>query len=191
MKRGNAVNTASVVRPQSHRLENGSVLVIREAAAEDARAVLDYVERVSGESDFLTFGPGEFDFTEMQERDFLNECRNSDNQIYIIGLIDDTIVSTLSFSGGRRARLRHSGQFGMSVCKKHWKHGIGSLMLDALVDWARENEIVTKINLLVRTDNHRAINLYRRRGFVHEGTIRKEIRIDGTYYDQHWMGLEL
>jgi len=49
------------------RLNDGRVLVIREAAAEDARALLTYVEAVSGESDFLSFGPGEFELTEAEE----------------------------------------------------------------------------------------------------------------------------
>jgi len=186
-----AVNTISAMQSRRHHLRNGRVLVIREAAVEDARAVLDYVEGISGESDFLSFGPGEFELTEAEEEGFLRKCRDSDNQLYILGLIDDTVVSTLNFSAGRRPRVRHSGEFGMSVRKKYWGLGIGSLMLDTLVDWARENEIVKKINLRVRTDNQRAIHLYKRKGFVREGTTRKEILLDGKYYDHHWMGLEL
>jgi len=64
-------------------------------------------------------------------------------------------------------------------------------MLDALLDWARGTQIITKVNLRVRTDNVRAIALYLRKGFALEGTIRQAIQIDGTYYDHHWMGLEL
>ena len=43
-----------------HQLRDGRVLVIREAAIEDAHVVLDYIESISAESDFLSFGPGEF-----------------------------------------------------------------------------------------------------------------------------------
>ncbi|MFP4345076.1 MAG: GNAT family N-acetyltransferase [Anaerolineales bacterium] len=64
-------------------------------------------------------------------------------------------------------------------------------MLDALLAWARATGVVTKINLRVQTDNRRAIALYERKGFVIGGTIRREIRIDGEYFDHHWMGLAL
>ena len=64
-------------------------------------------------------------------------------------------------------------------------------MLDALIDWARGTGIMTKINLRVRTDNQRALALYERKGFVIEGRIRKQILLEGKYYDRHWMGLEL
>lgn len=178
------------MKPKKHHLKNGQVLVIREAEMQDARALLEYVERISGESDFLTFGPGEFELTEAQEEEYLRTCRASDRQLYLLGLIDDAVVSTLTFAAGRRPRVRHSGEFGMSVRKQAWGLGIGSLMLDALIAWAREAAIV-KIDLRVLTDNQRAIRLYERKGFAIEGTLRKQIYLDGVYFDHYWMGLEL
>jgi RimJ/RimL family protein N-acetyltransferase len=164
---------------------------VRQAAPEDARAVLEYIEAVSGESDFLSFGPGEFEFTEAEEEEFIDRCLASQNQLYILGIGEDAIVATLTFSGGRRPRVRHSGEFGMSVRKRCWGLGIGSLMLDTLIHWAQATQIVKKINLRVRTDNRRAIRLYQRKGFLIEGTIRKAIRLEGEYFDHHWMSLEL
>ena len=179
------------MKPRKHHLKDGSVLVIREATGEDAQAVIDYVEGVSGESGFLTFGPGEFEHTKAEEEQFLCKFRVADNQLYLLGLIDGVVVSTLSFFGGLRPRVRHRGELGMSVQKKYWGTGIGRLMLDTLIDWARDTHIVKKINLRVRTDNQRAIKLYERKGFLREGTIRREILLDRKYYDHHWMGLEL
>jgi RimJ/RimL family protein N-acetyltransferase len=176
---------------QQHILANDLVLVIREAAAQDAGAVLDHVHAISAESDFLTFGPGEFELSKPEEEAVLQRYRDVDNQLYLLGIVDGTIVGALTFAAGRRPRVRHSGEFGMSVRKEYWGLGIGSLMLEALIDWARGTGIVTKINLRVRTDNQRAIMLYKRRGFVVEGTIHREILLDGKYYDHHWMGLEL
>lgn len=172
-------------------LNDGRVLFVREAEPGDASAVLTYLEEISGQSDFLSFGPGEFELTEPEEQEFLSKYRASDNQLYTLGIINDRIVSTLNFSAGRRPRVRHTGEFGMSVHKQFWGRGIGSFMLDALLDWAKHTHIVTKINLRVRTDNQRAIQLYERKGFVKEGTIRREFLLQGRYYDDYWMGLEL
>lgn len=186
-----AVKAISAMEPHNYKLKNDRVLLIRQAAVEDASAVLDYIHEISGESDFLTFGPGEFELTEPEEQAFIRQCLVSDNQLFLLGVIDDTIVATLIFSAGRRPRVRHSGECSMSVRKRHWGLGIGSLMLDTLIDWARHTQIVKKINLRVRTDNQRAILLYERKGFAKEGTIRKAIFLGGKYFDHHWMGLEL
>jgi len=182
------------MQPSTHALKNGQALLIREATALDAPAVLEHVHTIAGESDYLSFGPGEFDLPVEQERLILQRYHEADNQLYLLGLLGlfgEQIVSTLSFAGGHRPRTAPTGEFGLSVRAAHWGLGIGGRMLDALLDWARDSQVVTKINLRVRTDNSRAIALYLRKGFALEGTIRKAIQIDGTYYDHHWMGLEL
>jgi len=77
----------------------------------------------------------------------------------------------------------------MSVLKAYWELGIGAVMIDALVSWARENGVVKNINLRVPADNLRAIRLYERKGFVREGTVSEEYLIDDTFFDSHLMGL--
>jgi RimJ/RimL family protein N-acetyltransferase len=179
------------MQSRQHALRSGRTLLIREAQAHDARELLDYVEAISGESTFLSFGPGEFELTVAEEEMVLIRFQEATNRIYLVGLVDGAIVSALNFGAGTRPRTRHSGEFGMSVRKAYWGLGIGSLMLDALLDWARATGVVTKVNLRVRTDNRRAIALYRGKGFALEGTIRREIYLDGVYYDHHCMGLVL
>ena len=68
---------------------------------------------------------------------------------------------------------------------------MGSRLVDALIEWASANPLLTKINLRVREDNTRAIRLYERKGFVKEGTLRREIRVKNQYFSLLWMGLEL
>jgi RimJ/RimL family protein N-acetyltransferase len=182
------------MRPSRHTLKDGRTLLIREATAGDAETAIDYVNAIIGETDYMGMGPGDFVSAE-REREILDRYRATDNQLYLLGLLAKArgapVVSTLSFAGGHRPRTRHTGEFGLSVRKEHWGLGIGSLMLDALLDWARGTRIVTKVNLRVRTDNGRAIALYSHKGFVLEGTIRAAIYIDGIYYDHHCMGLDL
>ena len=179
------------MEPRSYELKNGLSLLIREAEVEDAGALISHVNRVGGESDYLTLGPGEFELTEREEADFLRKCRDLENQVYILALTEGQIVGALNFSAGHRPRTRHSGELGMSVRKAYWGLGVGSTLLEALLEWARQTRIIKKINLRVRADNHRAILLYERKGFVKEGTIRKELFLDGTYYDVDWMSLVL
>lgn len=183
--------TISTMEPCKYKLKNGRILQISEASVEDVRGILDFVPAISEETNFLSFGPGEFELTEPEEREFIRKSLAADNQLFLVGSIDDEVVAILTFSAGRRPRIRHAGEFGISVRKQFWGLGIGTLMLDVLIDWARDTRIVKKINLRVRTDNHRAILLYERKGFVIEGTIRNEIFLDGKYYDHHWMGLNL
>ena len=127
----------STVSPQINTLKDGRTLHIRTATAADAHVILDHVHAVSAESDYLNFVPGEFELTEAQEADYLAHCATADNQLYIVGLIDGQLVGTLNFTAGRRARVRHSGEFSLSVRQAYWGLGVGGFMMNAFIDWAR------------------------------------------------------
>jgi RimJ/RimL family protein N-acetyltransferase len=176
------------MQTRGYTLKNGKVLIIRDATPDDAPSVITFVESLSGQTDYLSFGPGEFGYTEAQERAFIRNSEVSVNALFLIAFIDDAMVGILTFMGGERPRHQHAGELGLMVPKGYWGQGIGSLLLDTLIRWAEEGGIVTKLNLRVRTDNSRAIALYERKGFVVEGTITRSARIGDRYADSHWMG---
>ena len=172
-------------------LGDGRRLEIRKAGLDDAAELMDFVAAISGESDFLTFGPGEFAVTMAQETEYLKGIAASDNQLYLVGLMEGEIVASLTFVAGKRPRTRHSGEFGISVRRPYWGFGIGGAMINALVEWARGTGFIEKISLKVRTDNKRAILLYQAKGFAIEGTLKSEFKIGDRYYDLQVMSLML
>ena len=174
--------------PISTTTKNGKHLLIREAEPADAAQILAYLEEVSGETDFLTFGPGEFELGKEKQAESIEKCKASPNCIHLVALVEDEIAGVLIFSSRNRPRIIHVGEFGITVRKKFWSSGIGSMLLDALISWAKAGELISKINLSVRTDNHRAIALYIRKGFVVEGKREMDTFIDGKYYDILLMG---
>ena len=176
---------------QHIELKNNLLLTLRRAEPKDAEQLLAYIEQVAGESENVTFGPGEFDISLEDERAFLQQTTTSPTSLYLIAEIAGEIVGTLTFSAGKRPRLQHSGEFGMSVLRKYWNLGLGSHMLAYLLDWARQTRTIRKINLLVRVDNLPAIHLYEKYGFVQEGRITREFYLHGQFIDAFLMGLQL
>jgi RimJ/RimL family protein N-acetyltransferase len=179
------------MQTRGHRLDKGDILIIRQAVPDDAPRVMAFADATSRETDFLSFGPGEFGFTEAQERAFIHDCEMSNTSLFLVGEIDDELTGVLTFSAGSRPRNRHTGEFGVSVRKSAWGRGIGSLMIDTMIAWAQAGGVLTKIDLRVRADHARAIALYTRKGFTIEGTISRATRLKGQYFDHYYMGLEL
>ncbi|EGW37063.1 GNAT family N-acetyltransferase [Desulfosporosinus sp. OT] len=169
----------------------GRFLLFVRRKKNDALVVLEYINKVSTESDNLTFGECEFGITEDEEVGIIETITKSDNQLMLCAFIDDKLVGQLVFRGGSRLRIRHAGEFGITVLQAHWGKGIGSEMINYLIAWAKETQIIRKINLRVRSDNQQAISLYRKFGFVSEGTITREFLINGEFYDSIHMGLEI
>lgn len=171
--------------------QDSSIRIIREATGEDAEALLSYINDIAGESDNLTFGPGEFLMTIKEEVEFLERCLRSDNCLYLLALDGDRIIGSLNFIAGSRPRISHAGEFGISVRRECWNQGVGSALLSALLNWAHGSDTgIRKINLVVRADNEHAISLYEKFGFVKEGRTRRLFRFDDDMFvDGLYMGL--
>lgn len=172
-------------------LKNGKILTVREGIKEDAKDLISFVNNVAGESDYLTFGEGEFNITVENEEKILEDYEKEKNKIFIIAEIDGEVVSMLNYTAGKRERVKHTGEFGISVKKDYWGLGIGKLMMENMIEWAKNTGIIRKINLRVRSDNERGIGLYTSLGFKKQGLITRDMIIDGHFYDSISMGLEI
>jgi RimJ/RimL family protein N-acetyltransferase len=83
------------------------------------------------------------------------------------------------------------GELGMLVARDRRGRGVGSALVTAAIDWARERGL-HKLSLSVFTHNEPAIALYRKFGFVEEGRRVKHFRrANGELWDSFEMGLLL
>jgi len=164
---------------------------IRQVRIEDAEQLIKYVDQVLSESDNLTFGKGEFEMPLDKEVAFLQTIVDDENSVMYLAMIGDEIAGQIHYSGGRRKRVRHTGEFGITVRKKYWGEGVGKKLLLSLIEWAKLSPYCEKINLKVRDDNFKAITLYRKCGFKVEGLIKKDMKINGEFVDCLFMGLDI
>jgi RimJ/RimL family protein N-acetyltransferase len=174
-----------------HILKNKELLTIRRAARSDAEKLIRFVNTIGGESDFLTFGRDEFNMTAEQEEVFLEAVSSRDNSVYLVAETKEKLVGLVSFAGGARQRTAHTGEMSLSVLRDYWGMGVGTALMEALFTWARGTGIIRKINLRVRTDNTRAVSLYKKLGFRETGTVTREMMIDGVFYDNFCMGYDI
>jgi RimJ/RimL family protein N-acetyltransferase len=172
-------------------LRDGRRVKIRRAEPDDAAAILAYLTKVGGESINLTFGAEGPGFSEEEEQAYLTYMAAADNSLAIVAVVDDEIVGALTFDGGRRPRMRHAGEFGISVVQAYAGVGLGRALLEYLLAWAERGGIVRKINLKVRVDNLPAIRLYERMGWVREGLTSRDTLIEGQFNDCLLMGREV
>ncbi len=168
---------------------NREKIIIRKINKSDAKELVDYLNIIGGESDYLTFGEGEFGKTIEQEEAYIENVLKEKNALALIAVVDGKIVGNLNFTGGPRKRTAHIGEFGVSVLKAYWGIGIGEALISYLIDWSRDSSIIRKINLRVRTDNTRGIKLYKKLGFLEEGIIKRDLLINDVFYDSLEMGL--
>ncbi|MBU0495226.1 MAG: GNAT family N-acetyltransferase [Chloroflexi bacterium] len=96
--------------------------------------------------------------------------------------VDGRVVGMLGLTVGTRRRS-HGASLGMMVHPDCWGRGIGSRLMDAMIDLADNYLNLVRVELEVYPDNERAIGLYRKYGFEEEGRKRKYGFRGGEYVD--------
>lgn len=82
----------------------------------------------------------------------------------------------------------HSGVLGIGIIPEFRGKGLGRELMKQTIAKAHAKGL-TRIELTVREDNLNAVALYKKLGFVVEGTKRNGVRVDGVYENLLLMGL--
>lgn len=111
------------------------------------------------------------------------EMYNADTSYVLVAEVDGAVAGQLTLVWSNRPRTRHVAQLGMMVHEAYQGQGVGKALMSAAVEAADKWLNVLRIELEVYPDNERAIRLYERSGFMHEGRKRLNSWRDGQYAD--------
>lgn len=105
----------------------------------------------------------------------------------LVAEADGQVIGTLGLHVATNPRRRHSASLGMFVHDDYRGRGAGGALLASALDLADNWLGLRRIELEVYTDNAPAIHLYKKFGFVVEGTARQFALRGGVYIDAHTM----
>lgn len=157
---------------------------MRTAEINDAKPIIDFRRHIAATSKYLTMQPDEIKDSRWKMKSQLKKYTDDPNGLYILAFIDNEIVGNIHTFGQTRRSLIHSFEFGIAVTPTWQGAGLGFILISELLNWAKENETLTRLQLHVHAENMGAIALYKKLGFVEEGRRRNAIRYeDGRYTD--------
>ncbi len=111
-----------------------------------------------------------------------------DGTFNLLACVENEIVGQLGLhTFPHNPRRRHVGQVGMAVRDDWQGKGVGSALMSAAMDLADNWLNLSRIELEVYTDNEHAISLYKKFGFVIEGTHIRFAYRDGQFVDVYAM----
>ena len=166
------------------KAKNNISVIIRICEAQDADEIIRINKSVLDEKYFMLRESSEASYT--TEHTIKDLIRHNENEgsLYIVSEVNGKVTGYLEFQNGVFRRTSHSGMFSMFILKEFREIGIGSMLLETLLEWAEKNPIIEKVTLAVFSTNTRAQNLYRKSGFTEEGRCPKDMKLnDGTYID--------
>jgi RimJ/RimL family protein N-acetyltransferase len=100
------------------------------------------------------------------------------------------LVGMAGFAANERIKERHKGTLWGVFLMPEWRgQGLAARLVARVVQHATEHVLI--LQAVVVTTNRRARKTYARLGFIPYGIERKALCIDGTFYDDELLALDL
>ena len=162
-------------------------LTIRRATPEDGEAISAIWEIVCAERAYTAVNQP---FTPQQTREYIGSL--SDREGTFVAEIRGRIVGfqSLDLWAKYSDSFDHVGVIGTIILPEWRRKGIGRRLAEHTLDFARANGY-EKIVIYVRGSNTRGQAFYRNLGFLPQGVLARQVKIDGRYDDEVFMELFL
>ncbi|MGU8958093.1 GNAT family N-acetyltransferase [Clostridium perfringens] len=108
------------------------------------------------------------------------------NQYWYVAEENGKVIGLGILMNHGNLRKKHVGVITLMVNSDYQNKGIGSILMDKLINLSESLNII-RLELCVFRDNYKAINLYKKFGFKEEGIKIKSALKNGEYVDEIMM----
>jgi RimJ/RimL family protein N-acetyltransferase len=164
--------------------------VLRIAGPHDAAALMKLKQRLDEETSFMLLESAERDTSIQALARHLEEVSQSANSVVIVADRHGDLAGYVELAGGKLRRNRSTTHVVIGVLAEASGQGVGTRLLEEAKRWAAARGL-HRVELNVMAHNHRAIALYERVGFVHEGRRVQCLLIDSEFLDELYMAMIL
>ncbi|HEU4965023.1 MAG TPA: GNAT family N-acetyltransferase [Bacilli bacterium] len=173
---------------QRYTAKNGQTVTLRPARPEDAPTLVKKIARVVREGSFLEEDESTLS-TSREEAEEIRKMRR-EGSMYTVAVVDGEVVGAAMLKRGQLEMHRHTCDYRIWIGPNYRGLGIGKRFMLYSIDWARAHGL-RKFCLDVFSNNERAIDLYKKYGFIVEGRRRDQYFLEGRYVDEIFMSLFL
>lgn len=164
-------------------------IIFREATAADAKGLQECVRQLAAETDFIVMDESGFEQPLPVLEEILTDFQCSSQHLCLLACLDEEIIGLVSVQSSHQYAIAHIGSVFIGIKQVYWGYGIGSLLLDNMLDWARTSSFLHRLELTVQVRNTAAIHLYQKMGFAIEGQKRHGARTkEGEWLELYYMG---
>ncbi|MFN8608722.1 MAG: GNAT family N-acetyltransferase [Vulcanimicrobiota bacterium] len=161
---------------------------IRAARPEDAPALAAAAKKIAAEPGLLALRP-----EELHSQDFRTKIAalsENNRARYLVIEVKGFLAGYAILEPHPWTALQHVAFLTIAVHQDFQGRGLGRILMQDLIEWARAHPHIEKLELQVRSANQRAIKLYESLGFAEEGRKTRRVKLaTGHYLDDVYMAL--
>ena len=178
-------------QPQTYTLKSGNSIRIRGINTGESQKLLDLKRSYIGDTRTIPLTMEEYPDNIEKETRLISDYEKSPNSILLVAEINSELIGNIDLTGSNRAKMKHTAMIGMGI-KQEWRNqGIGRILIESVIDWAKKNVQIEIIWLDVYASNTLGYNLYKNTGFIVSGVIKGFFKYGDEYTDKVQMYLRI
>ncbi|MFW5935217.1 MAG: N-acetyltransferase family protein [Halolamina sp.] len=185
-KVGDELQIAHTVDEQEEHAVDGDTVTVRTAEEADRKSLVSVVDSVASEGSYIeaetVAAALDYDEAVIRHNDVMS-------RLFFVGEVGDDVVGWVHLDLPEAEKLAHTAQLTVGLRPDYRGQGIGRLLLDRGVRWAREHGY-EKLYNSVPSSNERAVSFLEDHGWEIEAVREDHYRIDDEYVDEVMMAVD-
>ena len=122
---------------------------------------------------------------------YLRELKQRPGAQFLVAQQDDVLTGFLFADPRPYQRMSHVADLRIGTLSSSIEHGIEPMLLSDALSRAWQEGQLEILYLTVRTDDTSRIHHYEKAGFTRTAVLKKDLKIDGEYFDGFLMSVDL
>ena len=167
--------------PREYTTKDSRPLLVRLSTPADALVVIAAINAICAERTYLVT---DHYLSTPQWEKVLHTPTEYPDRLLLVPEVDGQVIGWCRvFPNDFSLKTQHTGELGIGLLKPFRGVGIGTAAMECAIEWARTHGL-EKLIVSTFSTNLRAINLFRKMGFVITGRRYKQYKIGEEYVDE-------
>ena len=164
--------------------KTGIQVLVRPAVVDDAQAILNLKRGYIKNTTTLPLTLNEYPDDLKKETKLITDYEESNNSIFLIAQHEQQLIGNLDLTGSKRIKTNHTAMIGMGIHQDWRNQGLGKILMECALDWAKNHSKITLVWLEVYATNTLGLHLYKSCGFKVGGIVENFFKEGKQYIDK-------
>lgn len=162
-------------------IEVNSSIVIRRPNAEDFTEIKDFVRKTC-ENTRNTYGEHDWNETPLEEGTYEEMMERFGAGNILLGFLDGVLSGIVVLTQKNTEKFRHVGNLTLSLLSDDLIGSLGKELISRMILTCKGKGVIRKVNLRVREDLFKIQEIYKSLGFYEEGSLARDVCLNGMFY---------
>lgn len=179
------------VESKTYSIKSGQSVLVRSANLKDALDLMNLKRSYIMNTTSIPLELHEYPVDLEKESQIISSYTTSSNSILLVAESEGKLIGNIDLTGSKRTKMLHTAMIGMGIREEWRNQGLGKIMMEAALRWAKACSELEIIWLNVYASNELGFNLYKKMGFNISGTIPGFFKSKMGYDDKVQMYLRI